>query len=470
VRAPDAWPEITGITEDSRALTAGGLFCAVQGSQQDGHRYLGEAHRLGAAAAVVTRPEDLPLPQVVVRDSRAAVAIVAAEWHGRPAASLRIIGVTGTNGKSTTVALIRHLLNDRRDVGSIGTLGAFDGTGEALPDTGLTTPGAVTLHATLAQLVRRGGRTVVMEASSHALDQHRLDGLSLAAGVYTNLTHDHLDYHGDLSSYFAAKALLSTLIARDGVEVVNLDAPAWKALASRPGLRRLTFGVSDGADVRAADISPGAQGTKFRIITQAGRASVDLPLLGDFNVSNALAASATAIGLGMPLDQAARRLGSAPQVPGRLERLVTEPFTVLRDYAHTPDALARAIAAVKPITPGRVIVLFGAGGDRDKRKRPEMGRIVAREADLAIVTSDNPRTESPDRIMDEIEAGMDGTAHIRLVDRREAIARALRIAEPGDCVLLAGKGHETYQVIGTQRIPFDEREIVLGLVAGSGTT
>lgn len=462
VTRPAALPEITGITEDSRRVTAGVLFCAVEGSAQDGHRYLGDALTRGAAAALVTKPADLRLPQVVVRDSRLAAAVAAAEWFGRPSERMTVIGVTGTNGKSTTVALIRHLMNEPGDAASIGTVGAFDGKGAELPGGGgLTTPGAVELQASLAELARRGTRTVVMEASSHALDQRRLAGLNLAAGIYTNLTHDHLDYHGDLSAYFAAKALLSWLIRDGGVEAVNLDDRAWNGLEKTSRLRRLTYGLAAGADIRGTNVAVSVQGTRFTLICAGVDVTVALPLLGDFNVSNALAAAAAAFGLGLPPAMIAARLAEAPQVPGRVERIVREPFVVLRDYAHTPDALQRVIAAIKPLTTGRLIVVFGAGGDRDRKKRPVMGRIAAQGADLAIVTSDNPRTEDPDRIIDEIEAGMDGTAHVRLTDRRAAIHRALAMARPGDCVLLAGKGHETYQVVGTEKLPFDERAIVL---------
>ncbi len=461
VRAPGERPDLSGITEDSRRVAPGALFCAVTGSVQDGHRYLADAQRRGAAAALVTRPADLPVPQVVVRDSRVAVALAAAEWFGRPAEGLTIVGVTGTNGKSTTVALIRHLLNARGDAASIGTVGAFDAAGTELPGHGLTTPGAVELQGMLAELRQRGARTVVMEASSHALDQRRLSGLALAAAVYTNLTHDHLDYHGDLSAYFAAKARLSALVRDGGLEVVNLDDRAWEALEHAPRLRRLTYGIVPGANVRADAIALSPQGTRFTLMGPGGSAPVRLPLVGAFNISNALAAAATAAGLGHALDAIARRLADAPQVPGRVERIVSAPFSVIRDYAHTPDALERVIAALRPLTPGRLIVLFGAGGDRDRAKRPVMGSIAAAGADVAVVTSDNPRTEDPDAIIDDIEQGMDGTAHLRITDRREAIARVLALARPGDCVLLAGKGHETYQVIGTEKLPFDERAIVL---------
>jgi UDP-N-acetylmuramoyl-L-alanyl-D-glutamate--2,6-diaminopimelate ligase len=348
----------------------------------------------------------------------------------------------------------------------VGTLGAFDGGGApAGPEISLTTPGAVEYHAVLAALRGRGVTTVVTEASSHALDQRRLHGIEFAAAVYTNLTHDHLDYHKDLQSYLAAKLLLAAQVRDGGVEVVNADDPAWDALLRDSRRGRVTFGVHRPADVRALDIELGAEGTEMRMVFGGDTRNVRLPLIGEFNVSNALAAAAAAWGLGVSPTLAAERLAGAPQVPGRMERVASNGFVVLRDYAHTPDALERAIRALRPLTRGRLIVLFGCGGDRDRRKRPVMGRIAARAADLPIVTSDNPRSEDPDRVIDEIEAGMEGIAHLRITDRREAIARAIRVLEPGDCLLLAGKGHETYQIVGDRRLPFDEREIVRDLLA-----
>lgn len=458
---PAGFPQLTGVADDSRQVTPRGLFCAVVGTSGDGHDYLPDAVQRGAAAVLVARPVTPGVPRVLVRDSRIAAAVAASVWFGRPAERLRFVGVTGTNGKSTTVALIRHLLNTDGAVGSVGTLGAFDGEGRSAgPEINLTTPGAVQLHAVLAALRARGVTTVVAEASSHALDQRRLHGIRMAAAVYTNLTHDHLDYHKDLQSYLAAKLLLSSHLADSGVEVVNADDTAWEALRRDPRLKRLSYGVGPQADIRAEDVRLDAAGTTLTMVFGPERHPVRLPLIGEFNVSNALGAAAAAWGLGIPPADIAPRLASAPQVLGRMEQIATNGFVVLRDYAHTPDALERAIRALRPLTTGRLIVLFGCGGDRDRRKRPVMGRIAARGADLAIVTSDNPRSEEPDRIIDEIEEGMEGVAHLRITDRREAVIRALRLLQPGDCLLLAGKGHETYQIIGPQRLPLDERQIV----------
>jgi UDP-N-acetylmuramoyl-L-alanyl-D-glutamate--2,6-diaminopimelate ligase len=282
--------------------------------------------------------------------------------------------------------------------------------------------------------------------------------------VFTNLTRDHLDYHGTMEAYLAAKLRLSTLLRAGGTEVVNLDEEAWAGLPSHA--RRVTFGLRPAADVRATSLALNAGGSRFQLAGRFGTAEVELPLLGDFNVANALAAAATALVLERPLWEVVERLAAAPQVPGRMERISDRPCVVLRDYAHTPDALERALTTLRPLTSGRLIAVFGCGGDRDRGKRPLMGRIAAQLADVAIVTSDNPRTEDPGVIIDEIEAGMGSAPHLRIVDRLAAIQTALNEGRPGDTILLAGKGHETYQVIGTTKIDFDEREIVQRAIEG----
>ena len=462
---PAAALSITGVTADSRSVAAGQVYAAVRGSQSDGHRYVADAIQRGAVAVVVEQATGAAVPEVIVSDGRRAAIVLGRWWYDDPGRRLQLIGITGTNGKTTTTALTRHLLNADGTAGSIGTLGAFDGAGNAVPSTAgsLTTPGPIDLQATLASLVTRGVTHVVMETSSHSLDQGRLDGLSFSTGVFTNLTRDHLDYHGTMASYLAAKLKLDGLLKAGAVQVVNLDDPSWQALPRSH--RRITFGLDGGADVRPVDLQLGNAGSVFELATPAGSALVRLPLLGEFNVSNALAAAASALGLGIPLQQIGERLTGAPQVPGRMERIAERPAVVLRDYAHTPDALERALAALRPLTRGRLIVVFGCGGDRDRGKRPVMGRIAATLADIAIVTSDNPRTEDPGAIISDVEQGMGQVPHERHLDRQAAIAAALRIAKEGDTVLLAGKGHETYQVIGTEKVPFDERQIVHALGA-----
>jgi len=462
--APAEAPAVTGVTADSREVRPGMVYIAVRGSQADGHQYVADAVRKGAAAVVVERAEGAGVPAIVVRDGRLAALALGRFWYGDPGRRLTLVGITGTNGKTTTTALVRHLFNAGGTAGSIGTLGAFDGTGRPVSSTAgsLTTPGPIDLQATLAALVERGVTHVAMETSSHSLDQGRLDGLTFAAGIFTNLTRDHLDYHGTMQSYLAAKLRLDSLLGLDGVQVVNIDDPAWQALPTRRG--RLTFGFGAGAMVRALEPELGNAGSTFRLATPQGSAPIRLPLLGEFNISNALAAAAAALGLGRSLADVAERLSQAPQVPGRMERISERPSVVLRDYAHTPDALERALQSLRPVTPGRLIVVFGCGGERDRGKRPVMGRIAATLADLAIVTSDNPRREPPDLIIDEVEQGMGDTPHQRFTDRRAAIGAALAAAGADDTVLLAGKGHETYQVIGTDKVPFDEASIVRELL------
>ena len=459
-----ALPEsVTAISDDSRAVGPGSLFVAVRGSSRDGHDFLEAAARAGAAAAIVEDPARTTLPAIVVRDGRRAAAVAAAALYGEPARDVSFIGVTGTNGKTTTVGMLRHLLDepDARSA-SIGTLGTLIGSlGEPLAagGTSLTTPGPIELQRTLRALADTGVRTVAMEVSSHALEQRRIEGVRFSAAVFTNLTRDHLDYHGDMEGYFAAKASLVGHLARDGVVIVNADDPAWEGLPPAP--RRVTFGVSSvRADVRADEVKYDARGSTWRLVTPGSSAAVRLPLIGDFNVANALGAAATAYALGRSAAAIARRLNVQPQVPGRLEIIGGHP-TVLRDYAHTPDALERALMALRPFTRGRLIVMFGAGGDRDRGKRPLMAQVAGRLADRVIITSDNPRTEDPERILDDLAAAL-RTGHFeRIEDRRTAIERAIAIADrAGDVVLLAGKGHEDYQVRGTTKFPFDEKQIV----------
>jgi UDP-N-acetylmuramoyl-L-alanyl-D-glutamate--2,6-diaminopimelate ligase len=463
-----AWPEgvpaeLPGVATDSRKVPAGGLFMAYAGSTADGHAYVPAAVHAGAGAVLVEHEVGgVPAPQIRVTSGRHAAALVAALACGDPADGLTLLAATGTNGKTTSVHLLRHLFGDTAPAASIGTLGAVGGDGAVLPGTeNLTTPGPVELQVTLAALKASGVTVVAMEASSHSLDQDRLHGLRFQAAVFTNLTRDHLDYHRTEEAYRAAKLKLVDLVAADGWLVSNADDAAWATLADRP--RHLSFGLTHG-EVRADQIEGDARGMRFTLTARGQAARLRLPLLGHYNVENALGAAAAALALGRPLAQVAARLGTVPQVPGRMERLAEKPCVVLRDYAHTPDALARALAAVRPLTRGRVLAVFGCGGDRDRGKRAVMGGIAAREADIAIVTSDNPRTEDPGRILDEIEEGMGETPHLRIVDRRQAIQRALTIARPDDVILLAGKGHETYQILGTEKFPFDERDVVADMI------
>ena len=461
VRVEGALPAgATGIADDSRRVQPGNLFVAVRGWDSDGHDFLDAARERGAIAAIVEDATRTTLPSLVVREGRRAAAIAAATSYANPARNLTMLGVTGTNGKTTSTSIMRHLFDDGAgSSASIGTLGVLIGSaGEVLPGgSGLTTPGPVELQRILRALVDRGVRTVAMEVSSHSLEQRRVDGLEFDVAVFTNLTRDHLDYHGTMEAYLQAKARLIEYLKKDGTAVTNADAPEWASLKPTPN--RLSFAVRAPADICARNIRYTPDGSEWTLETPRGSAPVKLPLIGDVNVENGLAAAAAAFARGELPTAIAERLSSVPQVAGRLEIISTQP-TVLRDYAHTPDALERTLRTARAFTRGKLIVVFGCGGDRDKGKRPIMGEIAAQGADCAIVTSDNPRTEDPDAIIDDIEVGMRGKKHERVTDRMAAIRRALDIAKDGDIVLLAGKGHETYQIRGTTSYPFDEKEIV----------
>ncbi len=452
---------VDGVSQDSRDLAVGDLFLAWGGTDYDAHDFLAEATHKGAVAAVVERfVSDAPIPQLEVKDGRRAAAIVADAFHGSPWQSLFTAGITGTNGKTTTAVLAAHLLGRREPAAAIGTLGLVDPDGRVRPGTeGLTTPGPVQLSGWLRELVDEGVRSVALEASSHALAQARLDGTRFDVAVFTNLSRDHLDYHKGQADYLRAKSHLLELLKPNATVVVNADEPAWQDLPGN-GTDHLTFAVHADADLQATDTRLEATGSRFTLEWGAHRARVESPLLGGFNVENSLAAAAVALSAGISLQEVATGLGDAPPIDGRLEPVVDEPVPVIIDFAHTPDALRRVLETLRPLVQGRVIVVFGAGGDRDREKRPAMGLIVAELADLALVTSDNPRTEDPESIIDDILAGMGEAHYERIPDRREAIGRALEMAEPDDVVILAGKGHERYQVVGSERLPFDEREVV----------
>ncbi|HET7321717.1 MAG TPA: UDP-N-acetylmuramoyl-L-alanyl-D-glutamate--2,6-diaminopimelate ligase [Longimicrobiaceae bacterium] len=462
---------LQGVTADSRQVERGFLFCAVRGNAGDGHRFLGAAAEAGALAALVEEPEpDADLLQVRVNDGRLAAAFAAAAFYDDPWQELTLVGVTGTNGKTTSVAVLRHLLSAAHPTASIGTLGALGPDGKVVPGTeGLTTPGPVELARWLRQLRDAGTEAVAMEVSSHALDQGRAAAARFDAALFTNLTRDHLDYHGTLQAYRQAKLRLAELVKRGGAVVLNADEPAWSGVSARAA-RVVRFGIDAPAEVRAEDVRSGPDGMEWMLRTPDGAEPVRLPLYGAYNVVNALGAAAVLWSLGWAPDRIAEGLEALPQVPGRLERVAAPEGTapILVDYAHTPDALERALAALRPLVTGRLIAVFGAGGDRDRGKRPEMGRVAAAGADLTIVTSDNPRTEDPEAILDDIERGMGDAPHRRILDRREAIRAAIESAAPGDLVLLAGKGHETYQLWGTEHRHFDEREVVREIFAERG--
>ena len=471
----DEAAEVDDLAFDSRRAGSGTLFFCVVGSRSDGHDFAAQAVEQGASALVVERAlEGLDVPQALVDDARAAMAPAAVAIHRDPTAELRVAGVTGTNGKTTTAFLLRHLLErSGTRCGLLGTVKSVVGGIEEGVER--TTPEAIDLQATFRRMLDAGDRACAMEVSSHALAIGRTDGVRFRVALFTNLTQDHLDFHADMDDYFLAKRRLFLPDSGEPPEtaVVNVDDEHGRRLASdveREGASRLlTFspGGAEGADLRALDVDFDAAGSRFRIAGEWGEAAVSLPLPGDFNVENALAALGGALALGVEPRAAAAALGSAERVPGRLEPIGEgQEFAVLVDYAHTPDSLRNVLEAARRIGERRLICVFGCGGDRDREKRPLMGEIGARLSDLAIVTSDNPRSEDPQAIIAEILAGVPGPGaagddSVKVVpDRRAAIRVAVEAAAPGDTVVVAGKGHEQGQELaGGRKIPFDDREV-----------
>ena len=451
---------VSGVTYRSNLVSPGDAFFCVPGFAHDGHDFAADAVSRGAAAIVVERElPDVDAPQFMVPDSRIALALGAAKFYGDPSASMDVIGLTGTNGKTTTTYLIDAILRQAgHKTGVIGTVETRVAAERIAASR--TTPESSDLQALLAHMRDEGVSAVSMEVSSHAIDLHRVDGVRFAAAAFTNLTQDHLDYHHTIEEYFSVKRRLFTDFVV-GARVANIDDPLGEDIAREiPGV--LTVGRSAAAAVRAENVELTSVGAVFTLVTPQGARVVHLPLAGAFNVSNALVAAGCALAVSIDLDTVVDGLEHAPQVPGRLERIdCGQEFAVVVDYAHTPDSLEKATRAVAAVTPGRVIVVFGCGGDRDPEKRPIMGRAAGENADIVIVTSDNPRSEDPVGIILQVEDGVKHTpaTYEVEVDRRTAIARAIALAKPGDCVLIAGKGHEDYQIFADRTVHFDDREV-----------
>jgi UDP-N-acetylmuramoyl-L-alanyl-D-glutamate--2,6-diaminopimelate ligase len=446
--------EVAGLAYDSRRAGPGTLFFCVVGERRDGHEFAAQAVAAGATALVVERELPLGAPQVVAPSARAAMAPLAARFHGDPTAALRVVGVTGTNGKTTTAFLVREILEAAGiQTGLLGTVKQVVGGVEEGVER--TTPEAIELQATFRRMLEAGDRACAMEVSSHALALHRADAIHFEAALFTNLTQDHLDFHADMEDYFLAKRRLFEAGPRTAV--VNVDDEYGARLAGE--VECVTFSAAGReADFSAHDVSFDAGGAEFAV----GGTRVRTGLPGHFNVANALGAFAAARVLGVEADVAAAGLAKAGRVPGRFEPIDEgQGFAVLVDYAHTPDSLENVLRAARRLTAGRLIAVFGAGGDRDRDKRPKMGRAGAELSDLAVVTSDNPRSEEPAAIVAEVAAGAAGAGEVEIeLDRRAAIALALGRAEPGDTVVIAGKGHEQGQEFEDGRkVPFDDREV-----------
>jgi UDP-N-acetylmuramoyl-L-alanyl-D-glutamate--2,6-diaminopimelate ligase len=449
---------ISSLAYDSRTVSEGTLFFCVPGERSDGHDFAAQAVASGAVALVVERPLELDVAQVLVADARAMMAPVAARFWGDPTAELRVVGVTGTNGKTTTAFLLREILEAAGiQCGLLGTVKQVVGGVEE--EVERTTPEAIDLQHSFRRMLDAGDRACAMEVSSHALALHRCDAVHFEVAVFTNLTQDHLDFHGDMEEYFLSKRLL--FAAGPRASVVNADDSYGRRLAEE--FDCLTFSaVGAEADFVARDVSFDAAGASFAIAGPGGDTQARTSLPGDFNVANALGAFAAASELGVKAESAAAGLARAARVPGRFEPVDEgQAFAVLVDYAHTPDSLENVLRAARRVTEGRVISVVGAGGDRDRDKRPKMGRAASRLSDLAIVTSDNPRSEKPEAIVAEVLAGVGDSETVAVeIDRRQAIARALGEARRGDTVVIAGKGHEQGQEFENGRkVPFDDREV-----------
>jgi UDP-N-acetylmuramoyl-L-alanyl-D-glutamate--2,6-diaminopimelate ligase len=470
-RTGDMTVRIDSLTDDSRAVRPGSLFVAVKGERVDGHGFIQAAVQAGTAAVVLQQPAgSMSVPFVRVADSRRALGLLGSRFHGDPSARIRMIGVTGTNGKTTTTYVCKALLEGLgRQVGLIGTV-AYQIGSETIPASH-TTPGALELQQLLAKMVERGCRAAVMEVSSHALAQDRTSGCEYDVAVFSNLTQDHLDFHQTMEEYFQAKLRLFTGLTGtrkpNKRAIINGDDPYGQRIKALCPAPVWTYGLKRGADLLAQDMKLSLGGTSFTAATPAGTFPIESHLVGEHNVYNLLAAIGVALHEGATPDQVREAVGKVTNVPGRFERVLAgQPFTVVVDYAHTEDALVRLLTAAQALKAGRIITVFGCGGDRDRGKRPKMGRAAVQYSDVVILTSDNPRTEDPLAILSEVETGVTDALRQRpavqyrkIADRREAIGVAVREAKPGDMVLIAGKGHEDYQIIGTKKFHFDDREV-----------
>lgn len=461
---------VSGVCQDSRQVAPGDLFIALQGGKLDGQTFIADAVKRGAVAVLIESTVEqktglvryeVDAPVISVANLPARVSEIAGRCYGDPSSSLQVIGVTGTNGKSTTVSLLAQLYSAIAGrAGTIGTLGvAVDG--RVIHDFGMTTPDAARAQKLLADLRDNNVRMVAMEVSSHGLYQHRVAGINFRAGIFTNITHDHLDYHGTMQNYAAAKQKLFESMGLQAA-IINLDDPHAPQMVAAAKQRANVYSYSllhFAADVYASDLTYSAEGVNFRLATPWGETEISSPLLGEFNVYNLISALTALCAIGCEFPVLLEAVPRLLPVPGRMQRIAVDAdVTAVVDYAHTPDALAQAIASTRVHTSGKLWVVFGCGGDRDRSKRPVMATLAERFADHVIVTSDNPRTEEPHSILQEICTGFRAQKHRCITDRAEAIAFAITQAQSGDVILIAGKGHETYQIIGEEKRPFSDVE------------
>jgi len=471
----DTSREVSGIHFDSRLVEPGGVFFALEGVSADGRDFIPQALERGAAAIVAKQAygADTDAVWIEVPDAREAMGRSAANWWGNPTRDLPVIGITGTNGKTTTALIAHHLLESSLfRAGLVGTIEYR--VGDEVRAAPHTPPEAPDLQALFREMVDAGCRAAVMEVSSHGLVQHRTTGVRFDVGVFTNLSQDHLDYHGSMEAYFGAKCLLFERMEQDGgtgVMIVNADDRYGERLLKRRGwdLATVTFGQSAGADFQASGIRSGFDGTQFQLRAKGRQYLVRTPLIGLFNVYNTLAALAASVSAGLNMREAIANLATCPQVPGRLERVegLQTNYRVFVDYAHTPDAVRNVLETVRSLEPKRLITVIGCGGDRDRGKRPLMAQAAEKASDYVILTSDNPRTEDPQQILRDAETGFHGTRRETVEDRKAAIGRAIDLAGERDIVVIAGKGHETYQEVNGVRHEFDDRKVAFGWMAAA---
>ncbi|GGE68479.1 UDP-N-acetylmuramoyl-L-alanyl-D-glutamate--2,6-diaminopimelate ligase [Priestia taiwanensis] len=465
----DGHTKVTGIQMDSRKIQQGDLFVCIGGIDgflEDRHQYAEVAVKAGAAGLVVERDVDVDVPKIFVRDARHALALFSAHVYNHPSKELGVIGITGTNGKTTTAYLLEKMMADGGfQTGIMGSIEMKIGK-DVLP-TDINTQEPPTLQRSLRKMVDVGTDYCMMEVTSQGLDMGRVKGVQFKTAVFTNLTQDHLDYHETFEAYRAAKGLffsrLGNMFSEQTYAVLNADDSAWRYFAEQTIAEVITYGIHNEADVRATNIEVTAKGLRFDVSTFKGDATITMPMLGTFNIYNALGAIATALLEGISLQTIQQSLASVQPVRGRMEVVEAgQDFTVIVDYAHTPDALENTLSTIKEFATGKIITVFGCGGNRDKSKRPLMGRIAGLYSDEILITSDNPRDEDPLEILHNIEQGIEGEhlSYALIVDRKDAIEQALKQAQLGDVVVIAGKGHETYQLINGKTIHFDDREIV----------
>jgi len=468
VRAEASIGTVAGIAYDSRAVRRGDVFVALKGQHVDGTAFARQAIDRGAVAVVSEEPapSDVRVPWISVGDARLALAVLAAELQRHPSREMQVIGITGTNGKTTTAYLLASIFEAAGiRTGILGTVAYRIGPGEQdVRDAARTTPEAPEVQAMLREMVDRGCGACAMEVSSHALTLRRVDAMTFAAGVFTNLTRDHLDFHPDMEAYFQAKRRLFEMLPPEAPSVLNVDDPRGASLVEAAG-RAVTYAINRSAQITTGPLSFSLDGLTFEVRTPRGTLRIRSTLVGRPNVYNILASVATATALDLPFDAIERGIATLDGVPGRFQLVsgAKDEVTVVVDYAHTDDALRNLLETARPLARGRLITVFGAGGDRDRTKRPLMGAVAGRLSDLIVITSDNPRSEDPQRIIEEIQRGITadtrkdaGQQLLTIVDRRAAIAKAVEVATPGDLVLIAGKGHEKYQVIGDKTMPFDD--------------